>query len=267
MTDAECLSGLLDRKPELVHIHRPIHGVPAVLPVFVPDLWAAILYEYEASVRIEESDFPIRPGFASIIPPGVHRVFRFSGRSVHRVANFDMPRRWRGRLVRPVMVDTREQFLRLRDAFDAALGLLATHPRRAEVKVWDMLLTLAECPLVHGGARPALHPALRRAVSVVESWLSQPFGVAQVAREAGISHNQLIRLFQKEFACTVVAYVRRRRMQLARHWLIHSDLPLKVIAARVGIPDPHLFNKTVRRQFGCAPSDLRRRAARRAVQP
>jgi len=243
----------------LVHFLRTTHGDPPVLRVFVPDVWAAILFDYEASVRIEGVCFALRPGLAAIIPPAIHRVFRFPAPCLHRVVNFAMPRRRRGVPARPFVVDAQAHFLGLRGQFDRALGLQATHPRRAEVKMWDMLLTLTDCPVVHEGAKPLMHPALVRAVATIESRLSQRFGVADVAAEAGISHNQLIRLFRREFDSTVVAYIRRRRMRVARHWLIHSDLPLKVIAARAGIPDPHLFNKTVRRTFGCSPTLLRAR--------
>jgi len=41
--------------------------------------------------------------------------------------------------------------------------------------------------------------------------------------------------------------------------LVYSTLPVKVIASEVGIPDLHLFNKTIRRELGHSPRAIRGR--------
>jgi transcriptional regulator GlxA family with amidase domain len=55
-------------------------------------------------------------------------------------------------------------------------------------------------------------------------------------------------------------------VERARHLLLNSTLPIKVIAREVGIPDPHLFNKIIRRELGKAPREVRKTLAARENQ-
>jgi AraC-like DNA-binding protein len=59
---------------------------------------------------------------------------------------------------------------------------------------------------------------------------------------------------------TVVACIRRRRMERVRHLLIASTLAIPAIpaiAATVGIPDLQAFDKTCRRELGASPRAVR----------
>jgi transcriptional regulator GlxA family with amidase domain len=61
-----------------------------------------------------------------------------------------------------------------------------------------------------------------------------------------------------ETGMSIAQYVRHRRMQRALHLLRYSDLPIKQIGEAVGVPDPHFFNKLVRRAFGRPPREIRK---------
>ncbi len=63
----------------------------------------------------------------------------------------------------------------------------------------------------------------------------------------------------------LVAYLRQRRMALARMLLENTNQSVKEIAHACGIPDAQLFNKTVRREFGASPTALRGGAASRPL--
>ncbi len=52
------------------------------------------------------------------------------------------------------------------------------------------------------------------------------FTIPEIARAAGISHNHLTRLFRAETGTTVVAYIRRRRLQRAHHLLRATTLSI-----------------------------------------
>jgi transcriptional regulator GlxA family with amidase domain len=98
---------------------------------------------------------------------------------------------------------------------------------------------------------------MEAAVSVIAEELAQSFTVADLARRVGVSTNHLIRLFRQQFGVPVAAYVRQQRVAQAKHLLKHTNLPVKHIAANVGIPNLQLFNKTLRRVAGVAPRALR----------
>lgn len=56
---------------------------------------------------------------------------------------------------------------------------------------------------------------------------------------------------------TVIGYVRARRAQRARHLLRRSTLPIKTIAAQVGVPNLGQFNHLMRAQCGQSPRAIR----------
>jgi transcriptional regulator GlxA family with amidase domain len=117
--------------------------------------------------------------------------------------------------------------------------------------VWDLLWSLAS-PLKGG-----IHPLVERARSLIELRLGQPIVVAALAQELGCSHNHLTRLFRSELRASVAGWIRSRRAQRARHLLLNTSMPIGEIAAEVGIPDPHHFNKVIRRELGRAPREIR----------
>jgi transcriptional regulator GlxA family with amidase domain len=64
-------------------------------------------------------------------------------------------------------------------------------------------------------------------------------------------------LFRAETGYTVVGYIRRRRMERARHLLRESTLSIPAIAASVGVADLQAFNKACRRELGDSPRAVR----------
>lgn len=91
----------------------------------------------------------------------------------------------------------------------------------------------------------------------IEEHLAGPLSVPAIARAAGVSHTHLTRLFREDTGHTVVAYIRHRRTERARHLLIASTLAIPAIAATVGIPDLQAFNKACRKELGASPRAVR----------
>jgi len=73
--------------------------------------------------------------------------------------------------------------------------------------------------------------------------------VPEIAAATGFSHNHLTRLFRAETGDTVVGYLRRRRLDRARHLLRETTMAIPAIAASVGIADLQAFNKACRREL------------------
>ena len=126
--------------------------------------------------------------------------------------------------------------------------------RRADVRAWDVLLELAE---IARRPKAEMPEALARALAFIESHLGEPISAENAARAACVSHNHLCRLFRTHLGTTPMATIRHRRVERARHLLVHTSLPIKAIAAQVGLDDPQRFNKTVRLETGRSPRALR----------
>jgi transcriptional regulator GlxA family with amidase domain len=103
-----------------------------------------------------------------------------------------------------------------------------------------------------------MHPAVHGAVQLIETRLSSTLVVRWVADQVGVSPNHLTVLFRRQMDCTVLQYIRQRRADQARHFLIHTDKPVKEIAVEVGIPDLQHFNKSIREAYNMSPRALRK---------
>ena len=104
--------------------------------------------------------------------------------------------------------------------------------------------------------------AVQTAIAIVENELTDVTAHGLCKRVA-VSQNHLTRLFQRAFGCGVAGFIRKRRAEKASALLERSNLPIKAIAAEVGLPDLHQFNKFVRKELGRAPSRLRRASLRK----
>ncbi|MBA3708579.1 MAG: helix-turn-helix transcriptional regulator [Planctomycetes bacterium] len=236
-----------------VGIHRPTEDGRWCLP----GRWCLHLYTYPATLTVNGVTLEIRPGYAGICPEGGDLHYRFQTKSVHTFAHFRLRGHAEGSMVAlPAMQDLGAGFDAMQSAFQEAIGWRATAPARAASRLWEILWELsARTPTA---SAESAHPALERARHHIEIHLGERLSVEALAAHAGCSHNHLTRLFQRDLGRTVVGYIRDRRVQRARHLLRHSTMAIKAIAADVGIPDPHLFNKVIRRELGKPPSAVRR---------
>jgi AraC-like DNA-binding protein len=126
---------------------------------------------------------------------------------------------------------------------------------RAEVKLWDLLFTLS----ARKQSPSTQHPSLQKALRVIENRLSEPLAPVDIAREVGLSHNHLIRLFRQETGSTISGYIRSRRAHRARHLLENTTLPLVNVAAQVGVEPGKGLCNLVKVETGRSPRQWRGR--------
>jgi AraC-like DNA-binding protein len=142
-----------------------------------------------------------------------------------------------------------------------AVSATATSERR-RAALWETLWELADGhprPIV---GSPARNPVVESALKQIESNLCGPLSVADVAEQMGVSYSYLSRLFQASLGENVIGYIQRRRMERAVHMLCFTTLPIKSIAAEVGIDDLQRFNRFIHKRCGCSPRALRSRLGR-----
>lgn len=247
----------LKNPPQLVQAGRAVHGRRLKEEVFhLPELWCLHLYNYHGQLSIDGREFELKPGWVSVTPPNARIVYRFRGESWHAFAHFRLP--LRGDLVpMPVLQDLGEGYGKLAKALDEAAGWLPSMPCRSSVRLWEILWQLVNHPFSEKTPRRQLHPALSLAVREVEVHLAEPLSIPAIAKRADISHNHLTRLFKTEFGLTAEGYIRQRRTERALHLLVHTTMAIKSIAAEVGLPDLHFFNKTIRAATGHSPRHYR----------
>jgi AraC-like DNA-binding protein len=216
------------------------------------------LYHCRAELTMNGVKLPIRPGYAGLIPPGAALYDEWYSLSSHLFALFEPADPASKKVNMPAMQDLGGRFEGVVDRFQVALACFRSQPERAAARVCDILWDLAEPD------QPVILPwsqcenaAVRLVCERIEQLLVGRLSVATLATSVDVTADYLTRLFHKHMGMTVREYIRKRRVDRARHLLVHSSLPLKVIAAQVGLPDAHLFNKTVRRELGVSPRKVR----------
>lgn len=101
--------------------------------------------------------------------------------------------------------------------------------------------------------RYGLH--VSRALSHVESRISEPLSPNHLAHELQINPDYLGRIFKKTMGQSLGTYIQRRRMALAEELLTNSRLRIKEIAGRCGYSDALYFSRTFRRIYGMSPTE------------
>ena len=253
----------LGRAPVLVQCGLGRHGragAPTVERWRLPDLWCLHFYGYHARLEIGDETFEIVPDSVSLAPPTTLLTYSFEDQVEHFYAHFSLEsapnfssargKYWFG------PEELAPDFARQMQRLIGAAQQPRAHPMRAPVALWELLWQLAQAsppdPLAD-----AVHPALQRAITLIESRLESEILIAQLAREVGLSHNHLTRLFVAQCGQTAIGYVRARRTQRATHLLRRSTLPIKTIAAQVGISNLVQFNHLMRSQTGYSPRAIR----------
>ncbi|SDR83400.1 AraC family transcriptional regulator [Actinopolymorpha singaporensis] len=244
----------IEDPPLVMSMGVGVHGTVRRRDVFrLPDMWQLHLYRYAADLVVDGSAYPIRPGRVSLIPPGVQVQYIYRGRSEHLYAHLRLPTTGPARVV-PVIQDAGADAPQLTELLSRAVAAWPDSPARATAQVWAALWDVVQLGAAADGGP---HAAVGRALAYIAANLASPITVPDVARAAGVSHNHLTRLFRAETGDTVVAHIRRRRLERARHLLRESTLSIPTIAASVGIGDLQAFNKACRRELGASPRAVR----------
>lgn len=85
--------------------------------------------------------------------------------------------------------------------------------------------------------------------------------VPELARQAGINRDKLMRGFRELYGATVAEILAERRLCEAHSLLLSSDLPVASVAYRCSYRNNASFSRAFSRRFGVAPSALRRMGA------
>ncbi|HAV2163823.1 TPA: helix-turn-helix domain-containing protein [Enterobacter cloacae] len=94
---------------------------------------------------------------------------------------------------------------------------------------------------------------LRRAVMIIEQYLTRPLSAAGLAQDVKLSERQLNRLFHAEFGKTAREFIRSARLRYACWLLKNSQQSVTDIARRMGFSDCAHFIRHFQLEYGCTP--------------
>lgn len=246
----------LEHPPEIISAGYASHGTHKRESYRFEDYGCLHLYHYHLRLELDRQECRLEPGDMTVIPPKTRMVFHFSEPGCrHYYALFHALPRGAGVPIAIIQRAPAEREAITAD-FRAVASGHASRPAMARARLWSILWRLAETK-ESGASEGAGNEFFREACARIGRNLGSPVTVSGLARDLGVSHNHLTRLFRRHAGTTVIGYLRDQRMARAQYLLRQSTLPVKRIAFECGIPDLHLFNKTVRHAFGCSPRRLR----------
>ncbi len=103
-----------------------------------------------------------------------------------------------------------------------------------------------------------------QAIRYLTDNLERGAGLAEAARELGITESYLCRLFSEGTGYTLIDYLTRLRVRTAADLLRDRSLRVKEVMARCGYRDPSYFGQVFRRLMGVTPSGYREHFGRQA---
>ncbi|MEK6304624.1 MAG: helix-turn-helix domain-containing protein [Acidobacteriota bacterium] len=103
-----------------------------------------------------------------------------------------------------------------------------------------------------------LSPRVRLVIDFMSANLQRSISLTELAGVANLSPSHLCRLFKSQTGISPGEYLRRLRMETARHLLSTSVLSVKQIMAAAGYNSKSHFVRHFRRSFGLTPSEYRR---------
>ncbi len=99
------------------------------------------------------------------------------------------------------------------------------------------------------GQRDLAHEARR----LLDAQLAEPPGSQALAQQLGVGETTLRRAFTQVFGQSMLQYVRRQRMELARTLLRQGKWQVAQVAYRMGYANPANFNHAYKAYFGHPP--------------
>ena len=98
---------------------------------------------------------------------------------------------------------------------------------------------------------------LRRAIDYMHAHMAEDVSLVRLAREAGLSPSHFARAFRAATSEPPHRYLNRLRIDMAKHLLEQTRLPLIDIGLRCGFAQASHFSNTFRKATGLSPSAYR----------
>lgn len=209
---------------------------------------------YLAGIHIVPNHDPGNPIVYEVAHSAAHRLYDAPGRD-------DIP------------IPGLEGVLRRHLAPESSLYLLSESivqwfrsplPRQdIEARLYAQLLLL-ELSRTFGAtaSRPPPPLAFRKVLAYVETHLTQPMTVDELAGQAGRSKSGITALFQTHCGMSPIKWIHQCRMNWACELLSTTTQPVGEIGAAVGIVDPFYFSKLFKKRIGQSPLEFRKQHQR-----
>ena len=225
------------------------------------NLW--VVLSGEGYLNCDESTYRLRPGMFFVFSPG-QRIFaaHYSGPRITRFAAHFRPtlsgREVASGLPFPILAREMKSMGRLQRSIEAIMRQAFSGPEQEEALSEQFYrLLLRFCDDRGEKARPALHPAIARAVRRMQRDAATVRTIDELARELGISRSHFDREFSRQVGVAPKRFLLSCRMAAARRLLESTDLRVGEVAGQLGYNDIYFFSRQFKSFFGLSPMRYR----------
>jgi AraC-like DNA-binding protein len=120
------------------------------------------------------------------------------------------------------------------------------------------LCRLARYQLPQGERARSTSESIQQNIDWMRMHCHQRFGLADLARQAGLSVPHYSALFRKKTGNSPLNYFQRLKIQHACELLVLTDLPISEVAGIIGLEDPFYFSRIFKKVMGSSPRSFRR---------
>lgn len=122
-----------------------------------------------------------------------------------------------------------------------------------------LLEEMARQTFGHPGVKIADHVSapVRIATEYAAAHYTEPVGLNDAARAAGVNGAYLSYLFSQEMGVGFANYIQELRVEYAKKLLEESSLKIRTVAEKAGFHDYHYFSKVFKKKNGISPAEYR----------
>jgi AraC-like DNA-binding protein len=226
--------------------------------------------EGEARTRTLAGEGRLQPGDLWVIP--AHRPQQYWVETHWRIIWFHLRDTARWQFLRGQPIHIRPS--RERERIDAAAMAFLHEAFSLDARAGQAIERLAELLVIYldrelapGGewVEEDEHNALVALWREVDSSLTQPWSVGELAARLHLTPISFQRLMHRHYQATAQQMVLELRMRRARQFLLGTADTLEQIAARLGYETPFSFSRAFKRAHGLSPREFRKHEAGKAT--
>jgi AraC-like DNA-binding protein len=115
--------------------------------------------------------------------------------------------------------------------------------------------------------QPELPLPVQRSLEKMRLYYHTPIRVSDLATLSSMSESHFSRLFKSCIGTSPIDWLRRERINQAKHRLIESEDPIKEVARQVGYSDQFFFSKDFKRMTRMTPTQFRQQERQGGSRP
>lgn len=220
-----------------------------------PSHWTLFYFQHAGVMTVNNKPIPYEDGNVGFVIPGTKVEFLKVGEGTRRYQmSFGLKARTETVAI-PAVADLGQNTELRRQEFEDSFRWLHTSIMRGLACAFNTLWSIAQPGHVFRKSDLVFD-----AEALIMKRLHERINIQDLSEELAISHTHLLRLFREEHNCTIQEYVREKRAEIARQMIQETDMALKEIAVKTGMPDLQYFNKVIRSATGLSPRALREQA-------